>query len=474
MIDINILQPSFQEYRYGTVENNQYTQITFAYKKNIASRYRSLLIQDAQNIHSSEYYIVTEKIDGHFYMLFWENDHCFLINPRGKVRYGLPVLKEIEQILKSHSITNATFACEVYADVPRPRSFDVTKILDAPNNEKDLEKIKISVFDIYQLQEKKYFEPAKVLYEQLNHFFSKGKLVNIPKHKKIESRSEIQNYFEEWVIKEGKEGLVIRSADHFAYKIKPYHTLDAVVIGYAESDKVEGEIRDLLVALRLEDGQFLPFAKVGTGFTSDDRKWFYENLKSKHVDSEYIEPSKSGVAIQFVKPEIVIEIGFLDAITETSEGSYIFKPLLQYVESFGFTLQGRMPAFSIINPVFERIRTDKTPNPLDVRLAQITDWLELPSLESRNLKLNKSQLLEREVYVKETKGMKSVRKFLLWKTNKEESGIYPAYVATFTDYSPGRADELKIEVKVSNDKAQIQQIYQEFIQENVKKGWNKV
>jgi hypothetical protein len=70
--------------------------------------------------------------------------------------------------------------------------------------------------------------------------------------------------------------------------------------------------------------------------------------------------------------------------------------------------------------------------------------------------------------------MKSVRKFLLWKTNKEESGIYPAYVATFTDYSPGRADELKIEVKVSNDKAQIQQIYQEFIQENVKKGWNKV
>ncbi len=475
MMDIKSLTNSFGDYQFGILENNEYSKITFNYKKNIASKYRSILIKDIQNVLSSEYYYVTQKIDGHFYMLFWEDNQCFLINPRGKIRLGLPVLKEIEQLLIKNKIKKAYFACEVYIDSSRPRSFDVTKILDSPESEKDLEKVRVSVYDIYQFEDKKYFERVEVLFSQLKEIFGEGKYVNVPKHEKVESRNEFEKYFDEWVNQEGNEGLVIRAAENFAYKIKPYHTVDAVVIGYAESDKVENEIRDLLVAFMQEDGSFLPFAKVGTGFATDTRKWFYETLKSKHVESEYIEPAKSGVAIQFVKPEIVIELGFLDVITETQEDPYIFKPVLQFDETHGYQMLGRIPAFSVISPVFERIRNDKSVNPTDLRLSQITDFIELPSLEKRNLKLGKSELLKREVYVKETKGLKAVRKFLLWKTNKEESGIYPAYVATYTDFSPGRkSGELDIEVKVSNDKNQIYQIYQDFITENVKKGWNKV
>jgi len=475
MIDTKLLLSSFGDYKLGVLENNQYTQTAFSYKKNIASKYRSILIKDAQNILISEYYYVTQKIDGHFYMLFWDNNQCFLMNPRGKVRWGLPVLKEIETLLKNSKIQKAYFACEVYIESQRPRSFDVSKILDAPQNENELEKVNVSVFDIYQLEDKKYFERTDTLFNQLNSIFGKGKKVNVPKHKKIESRSEIEKFFDEWVNKEGAEGIVIRAAENFVYKIKPYHTLDAVVIGYAESDKEENEIRDILVALMLENGNFFPFAKVGTGFSSETRKWLFENLKSKHVDSEYIEPTKSGLAIQFVKPEMVIELGFLDVITETHDEPYIFKPVLKFDEKKGYLLEGRIPGFSIISPVFERIREDKSVNPTDLRLSQITDWVEIPSIEKRNLKFGKSELLEREVYVKETKGVKAVRKFLLWKTNKEESGIYPAYVASYTDYSAGRASgELQIEVKVSHDKNQIYQIYQELITDNVKKGWNKV
>lgn len=475
MIDTKSFSSHFGDYQFGFLNLNEYSKITHNYKKNIASKYRSLLIKDIPHILSSEYYYVTQKIDGHFYMLFWEDNQCFLMNPRGKVRLGLPVLKEVEQLLINAKIKKAYFACEVFIDSERPRSFEVSRILDAPTSEKDLARVRISVYDIYQLEDKKYFEPVSTLFAQLKDIFGKGKYVNIPKHEKIESTSEIDNYFEEWVNKEGNEGLVIRAADNFAYKIKPYHTVDAVIVGYAESDKNEDEIRDLLVAFMQEDKTLLPFAKVGTGFTSEKRKWFFQTLKSKHVDSEYIEPAKSGVAIQFVKPEIVIEMGYLDIITETPEEPYIFKPILQYTENEGYKIQNRIPAFSVISPVFERIREDKTVNPTDIRLSQITDLIELPSLEKRNINLGKSKLLEREVYVKETKGLKAVRKFLLWKTNKEESEIYPAYVATYTDYSPGRkSGELDIEVKVSNDKHQIYQIYQELINENVKKGWNKV
>ncbi len=475
MIDIKKLQVSFGDYCFGTIENTEYHKITLNYKKNVASRYRSVPIHEAIHILSSEYYYISQKIDGHFYMLFWEDEQCFLVNPRGKVRLGLPVLKEIQESLTKNKINRAYFACEVYVNSPRPRSFEVTKILDSPDSEKDLEKIHISVFDIYQLEDNRYFEKADLLFNQLNKIFGKGSKVNIPKHQKIESRTEIEHYFKEWVQQEGNEGLVIRSAENFAYKIKPYHTIDAVIIGYAESDKEEGEILDVLVALMLEEGKFLPFAKVGTGFNSDTRKSLFEKLRFYQVDSEYLETVKSGIAIQFVKPEIVVEIGFLDAITETHEEPYIFKPILQFDDIEGYKLIHRIPAFSVISPVFERIRDDKAVNPTDLRLSQITDWLELPSLEQRNLKFEKSELLERAVYVKETKGIKAVRKFLLWKTNKEDSGIYPAYVATFTDYSPGRkSGELDIEVKVSNSKEQIYQIYKDFITENVKKGWNKV
>ena len=41
------------------------------------------------------------------------------------------------------------------------------------------------------------------------------------------------------------------------------------------------------------------------------------------------------------------------------------------------------------------------------------------------LELKESKLLHREVYVKESKEIKKVRKFVVWKTNKEESNEFP-------------------------------------------------
>ena len=88
--------------------------------------------------------------------------------------------------------------------------------------------------------------------------------------------------------------------------------------------------------------------------------------------------------------------------------------------------------------------------------------------------MKKSEIISREVYVKESKGMKMVRKFMVWKTNKEQSGEYPSYVYHYTDFSPTRAEMLKKEIKVSDSKKQIEEIYANEILENVKKGWEKV
>ena len=45
--------------------------------------------------------------------------------------------------------------------------------------------------------------------------------------------AELEDYFNEIVINQGQEGLVIRSNDYpIVYKLKPVHTIDLAVIGY--------------------------------------------------------------------------------------------------------------------------------------------------------------------------------------------------------------------------------------------------
>jgi hypothetical protein len=68
-----------------------------------------------------------------------------------------------------------------------------------------------------------------------------------------------------------------------------------------------------------------------------------------------------------------------------------------------------------------------------------------------------------------------VRKFVLLKTNKEaETDEYPAYVLHYTDFSPNRKDPLSRDVVVSNSQQQIQQLYEQWKEKNIKKGWSPV
>ena len=89
-------------------------------------------------------------------------------------------------------------------------------------------------------------------------------------------------------------------------------------------------------------------------------------------------------------------------------------------------------------------------------------------------KLKESVILHREVYVKESKGIKKVRKFIVWKTNKEESNDFPAFVYHYTDYSPGRKDPLKKEIKISENLKKIEDVLKLELEDNVKKGWEKI
>jgi hypothetical protein len=102
-----------------------------------------------------------------------------------------------------------------------------------------------------------------------------------------------------------------------------------------------------------------------------------------------------------------------------------------------------MPLASVISPQFVRRRDDKQVQPTDVRIAQVADLVELPQAEkdpgsscSPRVKCSAAKCT-----VKELKGEMMVRKFVLWKTNKDQiTEDYPAYAVHLTDFSPNRKD----------------------------------
>jgi hypothetical protein len=62
----------------------------------------------------------------------------------------------------------------------------------------------------------------------------------------------------------------------------------------------------------------------------------------------------------------------------------------------------------------------------------------------------------------------------MWQTNKAcEGGDFPAYVVHLTDYSPNRKTALERDIRVSNSREQIDELWAELVREFIVKGWIK-
>ncbi len=142
----------------------------------------------------------------------------------------------------------------------------------------------------------------------------------------------------------------------------------------------------------------------------------------------------------------------------------------------GYQVVRSMPLATLISPQFVRRRDDKTNSPSDVRIQQLGDRVEIAMIDkdARSIQRPVSQLLRRDVYAKESKGQTMIRKFVLWKTNKETDGDeYLGYVLHFTDYSPNRKIPLERELRTSNSISQILKLFEAMVAENIKSGWKE-
>ena len=450
----------------------KYIQTAINYKKNIASKF--VLVEGAklkQRIDGEHFY-VTRKVDGHLQLLFYTEEQTLMLNANGKEKANnLKCIDLFTESLKQAGVKQAVIAAELYMPRQdgRPRCGDVATALADSNKRNEL---CLAPFDIVELDGEDWNgEHYDKTHQRLCDIFQK-EMVRPVDMRIAESTDEVKAIYEEWVEGEGAEGLVVHTDSNIVWKVKPRHTIDAAVIGYTTGER---GVRDLMMAVRREDGLFQMFALGSTGLSDEDRATVAQRLGELHVDSQYVLSDSRGIAYQMVRPQLVFEISVLELVARGNDDKIRMNPLLCYDENQGWLLEGTTPGVSVLGITFNQERADKQVNTVDIRLSQLTDLCPFEEPEGGSaLSLQPSTLLERHVYKKVSGDKVMLHKFLLWKTNKEQSGRYPAYVLYHTDYSSGRKEIIKRDMMYSSDEQQIHELLANEIAANVKKGWEEI
>lgn len=456
--------------------NDSYSELAKKFKRSISS---SFMLVDGEKLNeklTGNEYVVTKKIDGIMQIIFFDNGEIDAYNSGGNPTIEIPSLKEMANALNDYGVKHAVLAAELYATIRetgRERVSDVSTALSDSNSHNQF---KIVVFDILEWEDHDEPESYSEKLSLLNKIFSKCELVSEVPHKVVNSKSEVAEIFEDWVTNNGAEGLVVRTDLAFIYKIKPRHSIDVAVIGYTVGEGVENErVRALLFAVMCPDGSLQQIGSGSSGLTETQRSELYEVLKPMHSESTYITTDSRNVAYQMVKPEMIVEISAVDFATESASGEPKMNMLLEFTADGGYTAKGETPGVAMHGISVVNLRPDKSYNPTDIRLSQITDLCEFAECKSTDYSsLDSSNLIARRVFTKTTAGKTAVHKFLVWKTNKESTGRFPAYVLHHTDYCTGRKEPLQRDLRVSNSLEQIMQLTEDLIASTIKKGWKEL
>ena len=467
----------------------QMRQKAIDYKKNIAGKF--MLVEGAKikSRLAGEKFAVTRKIDGHMQCLFFEEGAVAMLNSNGVQKAeGLKCLDIFAGFMTKAGVKSAIIAAELYLPVNdgRPRCCDVGRALA---NEELRSKLALAAFDIIEINGEPYTsEHYTTTHDELKRLLS-VKVVNdadgdkniktVTKTstlcKPVEMRTaasvdEVAQIYAEWVEGEGAEGIVVHNDTHIVSKVKPRHSIDAVCVGYTSSER---GIRDLMFAVRRDDGKYQVFACGSSGMSDEERITLAERLATKHVESQYVLSDSRGIAYQMVAPEIVFEIRVLELVALSNEGKVKTNALVSFDEAKGWLLDGMTPGVSVSGFAYERERADKSIAVSDIRLSQLTDLCPFEEAAAGDAQLEKSQLVARRVFKKVAKDKVMLHKFLVWKTNKEANG-YPAYIFYHTDYSSTRKELIKRDMAFSSSQEQIMGIFESEIADNIKKGWDEI
>ena len=441
------------------------------YKRRVTSSFAGISGKDIAGKIRGDVHIVTRKIDGELQALAFDGTSAVVVNTGGRARSGLLCITEAVSLVAAAGYKECCFAAELHVDSKgqRGRIFDVAAALGEKG---DADALNLAVFDVISINEKPFLGSYAEALELIDKVFGKGKQVQPIPHKNSSS-AEVAELFDEWVVKGGAEGLVVRSDSPISFKIKQILTLDMVVIGFSVRDDGSG-IRELQLALIDDQNHFRVVGVTGNGMSDKDREHLLAILSPLGTVSEQVATDSRRIAFRPVKPEIVVEVSCNDLLTETTKGS--IRIPCQSWSGERYTAHSLVPGVSLIHPLFVRQRNDKNAVVSGAGFSQVTAIVQLGyDKVSTCADLPKSDVVFREVYCKKGKDGDMVQKFMAWRTNKNEiDKKFPAYVFHYTNYNPGRAEPLKREIRVSSSEEQIMGFVKAYVKENVKKGWDNV
>jgi len=448
------------------------------YKRRLSSSFRAVSGQDIGKIPAGRGTLVSRKYDGEFCLVIYDGKNIISLHPSGTVRSGLPCLEDAADKLKKAKIKSCILAAEYYLlnTAAESRSLEqVLRLLRAPASKAALDGLGLAFFDVVELEGKPVSSATKV-FEDLDKWFGKGKNIHPVEHKPANKSETIMESYVDWVIGEGAEGLVVRNDKGDYYKVKLRHNLDVAIIGFSEgTEHRKGLLHDLLVAVVRPDGTFQELTRVGGGFSEADRKEFVTDLKKRIVPSEYVAVNNDYVAYEMIKPGPVIEISCLDMIAERTKGGPVNRMVLEWTGK-KYAALSRMPLVSVISPQYIRLRDDKEAGIDETSIRQVSDQVKVEdaSKSADTTKLKPSKLIERTVYTKIMKENTMVRKLLMWKTNKDDTPDFPAFVVYLTDFSPNRKTPLERDIKVASTERVARGLFKEMADKNFIGGWEKV
>lgn len=455
-----------------------------SYKNNTASQYKFYELEMLEQIPDQEYFC-SKKLDGQTFFLVIENKDTKIFSS-SYVDYS-EQLSHIIQVVQSKTIKeNIIMVGELYdSSKERERNGDVKVGL---SNKKIAPLLSLALFDIVyqespQFKKKELFDIAyeelspsqfKKNYEKLSDIFGNNQSdVIYTLEQQLLSKNKIKEFAQK-IFKENKEGVIIRN-DSNIIKIKKEETLDALILGFSlEAD--QKTLRSLSFGILKNSNQILYIGSSGNIDTSINKKELMGVLQKNIIPCDYIQTASNGAAYQFVKPTVVVRVKFFDFQIEKSDENSIKKPLFLY-ENNALQCVGKNQSLSLIASVIEEIRSDKQATVEQCGLSQITRLSGLTEeYFNINLDLNglaKSEIQQLKTFVKESKKGRAIRKFMLWKTNKQETGVYPNYIFYYLDYSEGRKDTMKRDLKPFHEETIAMKFFNTSIEENVKKGWEE-
>jgi hypothetical protein len=439
------------------------------YKRQVAKRYRVLESSQIEHALPKGQLWISPKLDGELWFLVRRAGDLALCAYNGRVLHGIPWLQTVAPALQN--APDFIVAGELVAPIGqgRPRSPHVAVAL---TDDRHATALAFHPFDLVDdggvdVQGRAYSERLA----RLQALFGEARVITTV----VGDAAQAASYYREWVAGGHHEGLVARSEQNITFKIKPHLTIDAVVIAYGE--RLVGDtrqLRELSVALVRDDGSYQTLGTVGTGFSEEDRVAWHQRLGQMQAPSSFRMANSEGTLSRFVRPELVVELRCSDLLDTDADDQPIRRMGLAWDAQSGWTPQGEHVTAVMLHPTFLRERTDKRADAGDCGMTQITSRLPLESdAVIATGPSVKAEILKREVWTKETKGLTAVRKYALIQTNKPTRD-WPPLVLFCTDFSPGRAEPLQTSLRTAPTREAADQQIAAWIEENIKKGWNLV